>query len=150
MHAVLILALVAAAPAEAPKRADTPVPVFIRAAGIGRPPPGKSGRQAWLMARRAAEVVAVRNLAAKLEVSSPKRQDGHYGHYAVTAPRLVRGFRYLPPRTLPDGRVAVTVEMPLYEQRRTVHIVGLRAGHLKTYVTTTCIHTQRSHSPPPR
>ena len=42
---------------------------------------------------------------------------------------------------LSDGRVAVTVEMPLYEQPRTVHTVGVRAGYLKTYVTTTYIHT---------
>ena len=149
MYAVLILAL-AAAPTEAPKRADTPVPGLIRATGIGRPPPGKSGRQAWLMARRAAEVVAVRNLAAKLEASKPEQQSRCYDHCAGTTPRLVRGFRYLPPRTLPDGRVAVTVEMPLYEQRRTVHVVDVRAGHLRTYVTTTCIHPQPSPSPPPR
>lgn len=67
----------------------------VRATGIGRPPARMRGTRARLMARRAAEVVAVRNLAGKLGL----------GRSAT-----VRGFRYLPARLLPDGRIEVTVE----------------------------------------
>lgn len=68
---------------------------IVRATGIGRPPIGPPPAQARLMARRAAEVVAVHNLALKLGLPSGTR---------------VRGFRYLPPIYHPDGRVEVTVE----------------------------------------
>lgn len=85
-------------------------PAVIRATGIGRPPAGRPPAQARLMARRAAEVVAVRNLAAKV-----------YGHHVessggtqrTTVRGLIRGHRYLPARVLPDGRVQVTVELPV-------------------------------------
>lgn len=67
----------------------------VRAKGFGRPPAHLSGARARLMARRAAEVTAVRNLAAKLRLPP--------GSY-------VRGFRYLPPIYRPDGWVEVVVE----------------------------------------
>lgn len=66
----------------------------VRATGVGRPPAGRSPAQARLMARRAAEVTAVRNLATRLYTDR------------------VGGFRYLPARTLPNGWVEVTVEWP--------------------------------------
>ena len=78
---------VGAAPIEAP-------PV-LRAAGIGKPPPRLSGAQARLMARRAAEVRAVRNLARKL---------GHGGRATV------RGFQYRGTEYFSDGSVKVVVE----------------------------------------
>jgi hypothetical protein len=68
---------------------------ILRAAGIGKPSPRLSGAQARLMARRAAEVRAVRNLARKL---------GHRG------PATVRGFRYRSTEYLSDGSVKVDVE----------------------------------------
>jgi len=89
---------------------EPPAPAVIRATGIGKPPPGKPAAQARLMARRAAEVVALRNLAAKL----------HGQHVVAGGDRLeartealIRGFRYLEPRFLDDGVVEITVELPL-------------------------------------
>lgn len=70
----------------------------VLATGVGRPPAHLRGVQARLMARRAAEVVAVRNLARKLGFSRHTR---------------VRGFRYLPARFLRNGWVEVTVEYRL-------------------------------------
>jgi len=68
---------------------------IVRATGVGRPPARMAGPRGRLMARRAAEVVAVRNLATKL---------GH-GRRAT-----LRGFRYVSTRYRPDGSVEVTVE----------------------------------------
>jgi hypothetical protein len=82
----------------------------IRASGIGRRPAGKTPAQAKLMARRAAEVVALRNLAAKLH-GQGINDDGDRIEARTEA--LIRGFRYLPPRELQDGSVEVTVELPL-------------------------------------
>ncbi len=67
----------------------------VRAKGFGRPPAHLSGARARLMARRAAEVTAVRNLAAKLRLPPGSR---------------IQGFRYLPPTYRPDGWVEVVVE----------------------------------------
>jgi hypothetical protein len=67
----------------------------VRASGIGYPPRHMRGPQARLMARRAAEVVAVRNLTRTL---------GH-GWSA-----RVRGFRYVSTTYRPDGSVLVVVE----------------------------------------
>ncbi len=75
-----------------------PVPapvVLVRATGIGYPPPRMRNPQARLMARRAAEVVAVRNLAQELG----------YEEHAV-----LRGFSYVSTRYRVDGSVEVTVE----------------------------------------
>lgn len=70
----------------------------IRAMGLGHPPPRMSGGQARLMARRAAEVRAVRNLAVKLGFGRRAR---------------VRGFRYATTIYRPDGSVEVVVEQPV-------------------------------------
>ncbi len=70
----------------------------IRAMGLGHPPPWMSGGQARLMARRAAEVRAVRNLAVKLGFGRRAR---------------VRGFRYAATIYRPDGSVEVVVEQPV-------------------------------------
>ena len=94
---------------------------MMRATGIGRPPQGRSPAQARLLARRAAEVVALRNLAAKLaarDLAAAERR-ASTGTFRRTSQAHLRGFRYLPPRYLPDGRVEVTVELPLpLRQRR--------------------------------
>lgn len=83
----------------------------IRATGVGYPPGHMTGGRARLMARRAAEVVAVRNLAVKLSGRQPQTADvgSTYSRLNTT----IQGFRYLPPRHLPDGSVEVTVEMSL-------------------------------------
>ncbi|MEK6674783.1 MAG: hypothetical protein AABZ47_03915 [Planctomycetota bacterium] len=81
----------------------TPQPVLQEAVGIGRPPARGSVAQRRLMARRAGEVVAVRQLAR--ECSTPNGQ-------------VFRGFRYGSARTLSHGRLVVKVERwPLH----TVH-----------------------------
>lgn len=69
----------------------------ICATGTGYPPPRMKGVRAKLMARRAAEVVAVRNLATKLG----------YGRRAT-----IRGFRYAATTYHADGSVEVVVEYP--------------------------------------
>ena len=69
----------------------------VRAMGIGRPPRWMKGARAKLMARRAAEVVAVRNLARKLGYGPGAR---------------IRGFRYVATEYLVDGSIRVTVEYP--------------------------------------
>lgn len=83
----------------------------IRAVGIGRPPEGKTGPQATLMARRAAEVVALRNLAAMVEGQHVSQSPG--GEITATTKGFIAGYTLLPPRTLPDGTVEVAVELPV-------------------------------------
>lgn len=70
----------------------------VQAVGIGYPQRHLKGARARLMARRAAEVVAVRNLARKL--GYPRRA-------------AIRGFRYVSAEYLDDGSVRVTAEYPL-------------------------------------
>lgn len=69
--------------------------VVVRAVGIGFPPPRMPGAQGRLMAQRAAEVVAVRNLAVKLGVGPQGR---------------LPSFRYASTKHLLNGSVEVTVE----------------------------------------
>ncbi|MFQ5461559.1 MAG: hypothetical protein ACE5E5_02925 [Phycisphaerae bacterium] len=99
------LADVAAVPANAFDRrlgvAGTPASVpripanVIVATGHGKPPKRLTGARARMMARRAAEIVAVRNLARKLRIGN-----------------RIRGFRYAHTAYHADGSVTVTVEYP--------------------------------------
>jgi len=83
----------------------------VRAEGVGRPRPGVTGPRARLLARRAAEVTAVRNLAARLGC----RQ-------ACT----IRGFRYVLTEDLDDGSVRVVVEKQI--EPRAPRACDRRAG----------------------
>ena len=73
------------------------------ATGVGLPPPRRAGAQARLMAKRAAEVRAVRNLAVKL------------GYGCRTT---IRGYRYVSTTYRSDGsiRVVVTYTKPQYSR----------------------------------
>jgi hypothetical protein len=115
MHAALLAVLSLVVPCVPGAAHDGQGSQVIRATGIGRPPHGRSPAQARLLARRAAEVVALRNLAAKLEAHDRAAPEGPpaTGTFRRTSLAHLRGFRYLPPRYLPDGRVEVTVELPL-------------------------------------
>ena len=85
-------------------------PNTIRATGIGQPPSHITGSRATMMARRAADVIAVRNLANKLGL----------GRRAT-----IRGFRYVLTEYRPDGSVRVVVEYPRTPVRRGM---GRKAG----------------------
>ncbi len=74
---------------------SSPTTVTVRATGIGFPPAKGRAEQKRLMARRAAEVVAVRNLSAKLGPESS---------------RHLPPFRYVSTQEHPNGSVEVTVE----------------------------------------
>ena len=111
MHAACLVALtVLMSPPHRVCAAVQGAPSVVQATGIGKPPAGRAPAQAYLMARRAAEVVAVRNLAAQLAGANDGPSASARG---VRLQATLRGFRYVAVRTLSDGRVEVTVEMPL-------------------------------------
>jgi hypothetical protein len=80
---------------EAGRAAKSEPSHVIRATGVGHPPPHRHGARARLMARRAGQVRAVRNLAAAL---------GCHGRTTI------RGFRYSATTYRADGSVEVVVE----------------------------------------
>ncbi|MCX7918975.1 MAG: hypothetical protein N3A72_05080 [bacterium] len=83
----------------------------IVAKGIGKPPTfSVSSAQAKLMARRAAIVVAQRNLA-KVVGKVIKESKGQVSRTKVKA--FLRGFRIREIRELPNGCIEATLELPL-------------------------------------
>lgn len=90
----ILLCLLMTTPQSQPQYMAVAEPAVIRATGLGRPPARMAGPRAKLMARRAAEVAAVKNLSGKLAA------DG----------RELRGFRYIKTVYRSDGWVEVTVE----------------------------------------
>ncbi len=83
---------------------------FVRAEGVGRAKPGTPAAQARLMAERAAQQVALRNLAAKVFGEEISRDDGTK---RVQVEGFIRGHRFLPAKVNDDGSVEVTVELPI-------------------------------------
>ena len=79
-----------------PDQGAEPAPAAaVQAVGIGLPPRQTPRPQGRLMAQRAAELVALRNLAIKLGVGPRGR---------------LPTFRYISTKHLPNGSVEVTVE----------------------------------------
>jgi hypothetical protein len=76
----------------------------LEAEGIGKPPAGKSGAQARLMARRAAEVIAVRNLGRAQAGVDTERRSGRIRWSGV-----VRGYRIKSEQARPDGTHKIVV-----------------------------------------
>jgi len=77
---------------------------MVEAEGVGRPPAGKTGAQATLMARRAAEVVAVRNLGLKEAGVDTNIRTGRIRWSGV-----VRGYQVVSESSRPDGSAVVVV-----------------------------------------
>lgn len=77
-----------------PNPASTTRPTPVEAVGVGYPPSRLTGPQAGLMARRAAEVGAVRNLYREINSANPVQR----------VP-----FRYVSSVTRPDGSIVVRV-----------------------------------------
>lgn len=80
-----------------PQAVQTPPPAahFVLVTGNGRAPARATGPQTRLMAKRAAEIVALRNLSKELGLASPAS---------------LSGFRYVSSAHHADGSVTVTVE----------------------------------------
>lgn len=106
MNPILMAATLLMLPGPALPPTPSSTPKVIRAVGIGQPPRHLTGTQARLMARRAAEVIAVRNLAAKL--ARVDRVSTHRHPTRVTSLQTrLRGFQYGPAVVLPNGHVKV-------------------------------------------
>ena len=83
-------------------------PLLVQAEGVGKPPTTGTPAQKLLMARRAAEVVALRELTKKVRgaaVSPDGKTEWVSG--------LVRGHQFSPPQQLPDGSVRVIAQITL-------------------------------------
>jgi len=83
----------------------------VRATGIGRARPGLHGPQARLMAERASQVTAARNLLAKT-AGVPRIESGRARWIGT-----LRGHRYLPTRYERDGTALSVVEWPISPRR---------------------------------
>jgi uncharacterized protein involved in exopolysaccharide biosynthesis len=109
MIATVLLALCAGPLVLAGEAEKTGEGLVVRATGIGRPPKTAQGAQARLMAERAAETVALRNLALKL---GQARLEGG-GRSVIQVEAFLSGYRLAETKYLPDGTVECTVEIPL-------------------------------------
>lgn len=99
---------------DSPGRVPLPKPAaVVQAVGIGFPPPRMPGAQGRMMARRAAEVVAVRNLAVKLGIGPQER---------------LPLFRYVSTKYLSNGTVEVTVETSITVGRNTTASPATKNG----------------------
>jgi len=111
---LVALLMVSLTPIGAPSHRLLPPPAAtVQTVGLGYPPPRMSGARGRLMARRAAEVVAVRNLAAKLGIGPQGR---------------LPAFRYVSTKHLPNGSVEVTVETTVPFGRNTTTLPTPRNG----------------------
>ncbi len=105
---VLAMALVVVLPLVADDGRKNPQEgLVVRATGKGYAPKGKPGKIGELMAKRAAKMVALRNLLAKLGRLSPK------GDGVGWLQGYVRGARVVSEKLRKDGGWDVTVELPL-------------------------------------
>ena len=85
-----------------PGQGPLPTPdALVQAVGIGFPPPRMHGTQRRLMAQRAAEVAAVRNLAVKLGIGPQGRLPTF--RYVSTTHLLNRSVEVMVETTVPVG-----------------------------------------------
>ena len=107
---------------------------WVKATGLGAPPPNAGPGQARAMAQRAAYVVAVRNL---LEVVKGVRIDSVtlVENFMVTndvirtqVSGFVRGAQVDKTDVQADGAVEVTVKVPLYGQESVIAAFWMRRG----------------------
>ena len=107
LSAAALVAGASAAEGE-PAAGDKPA---LRATGVGKPPPhmGQSA-QARLMARRASEVVALRNLVARAGAGETTG-DPRTGHTWTRA--FIKGYRVVSRKAHPDGSITTEVELPI-------------------------------------
>lgn len=85
----------------------------LRADGVGHPPADKTGPQAYLMARRAAQIVAVRNLGLAESGEHLRIRQG-----IIRWSGTVRGYQVTSVRAMPHGPVTVTVSKAPQRGRR--------------------------------
>jgi len=78
----------------------------VLAKGIGKPPPGMAPARGKILALRAAKADAMRNLLVSL--GNVRREDG-----TLLVQGTLVGVKTREEKTLPDGSVEVTVEMPV-------------------------------------
>jgi len=121
LGAFFILGMVITGPLSQP--VVQPPGCVIRATGVGHPPPGMTGGRARLMARRAAEVWAVRNLVTKL---------GCRGRATI------RGFHYAATTYRADGSVEVVVEYVVNASATGCCTTGVDRGGKRLHASRWC------------
>ena len=90
--------------------------VSLKVTGVGKAPESKRGTaQGRLMAERAAEMVAKRNLGLAIGKVSA---EGTEKDKDIFVSAFIRGAHVTDKKVLPDGTVEVTVELPLSEVAR--------------------------------
>lgn len=136
MNALSILILIAAIPAQAQRMTAVEhrhdAPQVVRATGVGRPSAGRSAAQARLMAKRAAEVGAMRNLMQKIAGEQPRT-----GTEEVITEGFISGFTYHPPVYRPDGSCEVTAEISVGQLHANYRTQSHRVAQLEAAVAQT-------------
>ncbi len=103
-----------------------PAEMVVRATGDGFPAAGATGGAAVLGAKRAATVVALRNLAVAVGAMVPGGESGEW------ASELVKGHKVVGIEDLPGGGYRATVELPVAHLAVALHGELARTAALAT------------------